>query len=73
MKLLTVQNAPNTSSCGYTERIISMMIGVALSRGEVSMRINPSIGSAISSSAGSDMFFDLLVDEKRCERGYFVG
>src|ERR1035441_4933291 len=57
---------PNTSSCGYTECIISMMIGVAFSRGLVSMRVSPSIGSvlpvwaAISSSAGSGIGSVLL-------------
>ena len=32
---------------GYTDRIISMMIGVAFSRGEVSIRTTSSIGSAV--------------------------
>ena len=71
MYSLTVQYGPNTSSCGYTDRIISMMIGVAFSRGEVSMRITPSIGpvmssrssrwAAISSSAGNDIGVLLVV------------
>src|SRR5271157_430369 len=62
---------PNTSSCGYTDRIISMMMGVAFSRGAVSMRITPSIGSVLpvwremSSSAGSDMGMVLLWDRMR--------
>src|SRR5215510_5419692 len=87
IELLTVQNSPNTSSCGYTDRIISMMIGVAFSRGEVSIRTTSSIGRAVprwavmSSSAGSDIGVVLLrggrwfggVAEKGCEWRDFVG
>ena len=64
-----VQYVPNTSSCGYTDRIISMTIGVAFSFGDVSMRIRPSIGlvvpvwAVMSSSAGSDIGTVLLVSQ----------
>src|SRR6478736_7388511 len=87
MEALTVQYSPNTSSCGYTDRIISMMIGVAFSRGAVSMRTTSSSGSAVprwavmSSSAGNDIGVVLLcggrllggLGEKGCKRRDFVG
>src|SRR5208283_5619252 len=64
-----------------------MMIGVAFSRGWVSMRVTPSIWVGISSSAGSDIGPVLLCgwnlgcgrgfrqpsSKKRCERRDFVG
>src|ERR1700712_2773245 len=64
-----------------------MMIGVAFSRGAFSMRMTPSIGVTMSSSAGSDIVIHLLdgrtfgwalgvgLDgtEKRCERRDLVG
>src|ERR1700739_4169359 len=80
-----VMYSPNTSSCGYTECIISIMIGVAFSRGLVSMRVKPSIGlllpvwAAMSSSAGSGIGSVLLrgrraVDfyQRRCTHRDFV-
>src|SRR5258705_220600 len=89
MKLLTVQNSPKTSSCGYTDRIISMMIGVACSRGDVSIRTTSPIGSVVprwavmSSSAGNDIgsvllrkgrFFDgNSAAEKCCKGRDFIG
>src|ERR1700722_19453037 len=52
-----------------------MMTGVAFSRGLVSMRVTPSIGTGISSSAGSDMRAVLLygLSQKWCKRRDFVG
>src|ERR1700742_3900736 len=61
-----------------------MMIGVAFSRGDVSIRVTPSIGAALPrwavmySSAGSDIGRRLLcvldgIAEKICERRDFVG
>src|SRR5215469_14478226 len=65
---------------------MSMMIGVAFSRGLVSIRTTPSMGTGISSSAGSDIGaallnscnlfygsrFDWHLGEKGCERRDFV-
>src|ERR1700756_1508074 len=52
-----------------------MMIGVAVFRGLVSMRVTPSSGAGISSSAGSDMGAVLLcsLSQKWCKRRDFVG
>src|SRR6202012_1267626 len=87
MNSFTVQYWPNPWSCGYTDRIMSMMIGVAFSLGLVSMRVIPSMRVGMFSSACSDIgvrplpgrnllsgrLFDRLAGEKRCERRDFVG
>src|ERR1700757_3634371 len=52
-----------------------MMIGVAFCLGLVSVRVTPSVGVGISSSAGSDMDAGLLfgLTQKWCKRRDFVG